>query len=215
MLDEIYEWDDAMTEDDYYDALYYMLGDVYPRLSDEELEDLVEDILDTVSPQCAEGFMNTVSNVGKNLGSGALKVAKNNPQLVKYGATALGAFAGPAGAKAGNKLGNYAANKLGQKKEAPATAQTLSLIQNPQVQTGLARTALGLGQGTAPFTQNGSTQLVATAIYLRLIIDSAQKALKELDTNGTIPPAALSEALPYSEDIDRQAEWMAEQLYNN
>ena len=33
--------------------------------------------------------------------------------------------------------------------------------------------------------------------------------------NGTIPPAALSEALPYSEDIDRQAEWMAEQLYNN
>ena len=216
MLDEIYEWDESITEDDYYDALYYMLGDVYPRLSDEELEDLIEDILDTMPPQCAESVLDTLGNVGKNIGSGALKVATKNPQLVKFGATAVGGLIGGPiiAAKAGSMAGKYVTN-LGQIKQMPETAKTLSLLQNPQVQTSLTRTALGIGQGTGPFTQNGNTQLVATATYLRVIIDSAYKALKELDSNGVIPSAALSEALPYSEDIDMQAEWLAEQLYNS
>ena len=85
-------------------------------------------------------------------------------------------------------------------------------MHKPQVQNALARPMLGVGNGTAPFSQNDTTILIPVATYLRAIIDTAQKALKELDSQNVIPPASFSETLPYSEDVDRQAEWLAEQL---
>lgn len=212
MLDEIYEWDDSITEDDYYDALYYLLGDAYPRLSDNELEDLLQDILDTLPEEHVESILDTIGNIGKNIGSGGLKVLASNPQLLKYGATAAGGFiGGPVGAQIGNKAGNYASNLL-PKKPLPEIGKTLALMQNPQVQAAVARPLLGIEHGVSPLNLNGVTQYIPSATYLRAVIDSAQKALKELDAHNIIPPAAFSEALPYSDDVDRQAEWLAEQL---
>ena len=188
MVEEIYEWDESITEDDYYDALFYLLGDAYPRLSDDELEDLLQDILDTLPEQHAESIFDTISNVGKSIGSGALQVVANNPQLVKYGATAAGALiGGPVGAKVGNMAGSYVSN-LAQKKPLPETGKTLALMQNPQAQAAIARPLLGIEHGVTPLTLNGNTQYIPTATYLRAIIDTAQKALKELDAAKSIEP---------------------------
>jgi hypothetical protein len=103
----------------------------------------------------------------------------------------------------------------GQNTPLPATGKTLAMMQNPQAQTALARTTLGIGNGTAPLTMNGHTQLIPVASFLRALITSAQAALRELDNQNIIPPASFSEGLPYAEDIDQQAEWLAEQLCND
>lgn len=215
MLEDIYYWDETLTEDDYYDALLYMAGDAYPDLSEEEIEGLFEDILDQMPEQYVEGFLSTISNIGKSIGSGALKYVSENPELVKYGAAAAGgAIGGPIGAKIGSEVGNYATGSM-PKQNLPETNKALAAIQNPQAQAALARPALGIKNGATPIIQqNGKVNLVPIATVIRGLILQLQKALVELDTYKQIPPAALSEALPFAEDVDMQAEWLVEELIN-
>lgn len=212
MLEEIYSRDDNLTKADYYDALLYLLGDVYPDLTEEEIEDMLEDALDRMPEQYAEGVLDTIANVGKKIGGGALQFTANNPELVKLAATtAGGVIGGPIGAKVGSTVGGYVSQgaKGGFLNE---TGKALALIQNPQTQAAMARATLGLGNGTAPLTLNGNTNMVPVATYLRSLISAAQGALQELDTKNIIPPASLSESMPYADDVDMQAEWLAEQL---
>lgn len=212
MLEEIYMKDDGLSEDDYYDALFYLIGDAYPDLYDDEIEDFIEDMLDQMPGNYAESILGTVGNLGKSIGSGVLQFSAQNPELVKAAGLAAGtAVGGPAGATIGTAAGNYLVS-AGTAKYLPKTGQTLSLMQNPQAQAAVTRATMGVGNGTAPFTQNGVTNLIPVATYLRAIISSAQEALKELDKYNIIPPAQLSESMPYAEDIDLQADWLIEQL---
>jgi hypothetical protein len=212
MLEEIYDIDESLTEDDYYDALYYLLGDAYPNLSEDELEDLLEKMLDQLPDQHAESILNTVGTIGKQIGSGALKFAAKNPDLVKGALTVAGtAIGGPIGAKIGGGVGNYL-TKGAQNKMMPETGKMLSLMQNPQAQAAMALGSMGVGNGVAPLAVNKNTAPIPTALYLRAMISVAQSALKELDNNNVVPAAEYYESLPFSEDVDRQAEWLTEQL---
>ena len=238
MIEDIYSWDDNLTENEYYEGLLFVLGDVYPDLSEEEIEDMMEDMLDRVPDRYAESFLSTIGNVGKNLGSGALNFAADNPDLIRTGATIAGAaYGGPIGAQIGGMAGNLITKQLGAKQPQqmaqmtqmtqvaqqpqipqqpqlmPETGKALAMMQNPQAQTALARATIGVGGGTAPLvTNSGNTTMVPVATYLRAIMTSLQNSLKELDANNVIPAPALSESLPYAEDIDMQAEWLAEEL---
>jgi hypothetical protein len=213
MLEEIYDFDDALTEDEYYDALLYLLGDAYPDLSLEELENMLEDILDVLPDHLAESVLNTVGTIGKKIGSGALTFAANNPGLVKGALTTAGTIVGgPVGGKIAGGLGNLV-TQAAQNKAMPQTAKMLGMMQNPQAQAAVARATLGVGNGTAPLSVNGNTVQVPVAIYLRAITSSAQAALMELEKNSVIPPIQYSEAIPYAEDVEMQAEWLADQLH--
>lgn len=212
MLESIYDIDDRLREDDYYDALFFMLGDVYPDLADEELEEKLEKLIQRVPDRYAENFLNTVGNVGKSVGTGSLKFLAEHPEIAQTAGSALGAYiGGPTGAKLGNELGKYGNQQL-QKNFLPATGNTLSLMQNPQAQTAITRASLGVGDGTAPLVQNGNVSLIPVSVYLRALIFSAQEALKEMDAKNIIP-VTKTESVPFSEDIDRQAQWLAETLY--
>src|SRR4051812_36527513 len=106
MLEDIYDHDDNLTHEEYYDALFYLLGDVYPDRTDDELEDLLEHMLNHLPPAYAEGVLDTIGNVGKQIGAGALKFSADNPALVQAAATTAGALVGgPVGAKLGNTAG--------------------------------------------------------------------------------------------------------------
>ena len=215
MLEEIYDIDESLTEDDYYDALYYLLGDAYPHLSEDELEDLLEKMLDQLPDQHAENILKTVGTIGKQIGSGALKFAAKNPDLVKGALTVAGtAIGGPVGAKIGSGVGNFVTKgaQNNQHKMMPQTGKMLSLMQNPQAQAAMALGSMGVGNGVAPLAINKNTAPIPTALYLRAMISVAQSALKELDNNNVIPNAEYYESLPFSEDVDRQAEWLVEQL---
>lgn len=212
MLEEIYNLDDRLSEDEYYDALLFLLGDAYPELDEEELEDLLEDMLDQLPEQYAENVMNTIGAIGKQIGSGALKFASNNPDLVKGALTAAGTIVGgPIGSKLGSGLGNIITG-AGQNKFLPETGKTLALMQNPQAQAAITRATLGIGNGIAPLAVNGNMNEVPIATYLRAIIVSAQAALQELDRNKIIPPQQLIESIPFSDNVDEQASWVIESL---
>lgn len=212
MLEEIIERDEALTEEDFYDGLLFLLGDIFPNLSEEELEDMLDEILDRMPDHYAESVLSAVGSIGKKFGAGALKFASQNPGLVKGVLTAAGTVVGgPLGAKLGGSLGNLLTGGA-QKGFSPQSGKMLAMMQDPQAQAAMTRATLGFGNGTAPFSRNGTTVQIPIAIYLRAVIATAQGALKELDAQGTIPPASLSESLPFSEDVDRQGEWLAEQL---
>lgn len=213
MLEEIYSVDDRLSEDDYYDALIFIIGDIYPNLSEDQLETKLKHIINQMPEDYSESLIKTVGNVGKSIGTGSLKFLANNPAIAQTAGTVIGGYlGGPVGAKFGNDLAKVG-NKQLKKNFSPATGKTLSLMQNPQAQTALTRASLGIGSGAAPFANNGNVRLVPVATYLRALIVSAQAALKELDSKNIIPAIAISESLPYSEDIDRQANWLAETLY--
>jgi len=215
MLEEIYNLDDNLSEDEYYDALLFLLGDAYPDLDEEQLEDLLEDMLDQLPEQYAENVMNTIGTIGKQIGSGALKFASNNPALVKGALTAAGTIVGgPIGAKLGSGLGNIITG-AGQNKFLPETGKTLALMQNPQAQAAITRATLGIGNGSAPLSLNGNISEVPIATYLRAIIASAQAALQELDRNNIVPHSKLMESIPFSGELDQQAIWLAESLSPN
>lgn len=212
MLDEIYNLDDALTEDEYYDALLYLLGDVYPDMSEEELEDMLEDILEQMPERNAENVLQTVGGIGKKIGSGTLQFAAKNPALVKGILSTAGAVVGgPVGAKLGGSLGNVL-TQTGKNKMMPETGKALALMQDPQAQAALALTTMGVGNGTAPMVLNGNKIQIPAQLYLRAMISVAQSALKEMDFNNVIPPASLTEDLPYSDNVDKQAEWLVEQI---
>jgi hypothetical protein len=215
MLEEIYDRVENLTEDDYYDALLFIAGDAYPDLSEEEIEEMLEEVIDQMPEQYAEGVLRSIKNLGKDIGSGTLRFASENPELIKMGASvAGGAVGGPIGANIGNRIGNYAAGSI-SKQNLPETEKALAAIQNSQAQAALTRPALGIGNGTTQFVKNnGKMNLVPVATVIRGLILQLQKALVELDTYGQIPPAVLSEALPFAQDVDMQAEWIIEELVN-
>lgn len=208
LYEDIKNWDRQLTEDDFYEALNHMLADAYPHLSEEELEDLLDDYLDQLPAGQAEALMDSVANVAKQVGGGALDFIRNNPGLVKGIASGVGMLGGPAVSMLAGKAAGMATNALAGKPN-PSVGKVTALVNNPQVQTALVRGTLGLDTAPHGNKQNGQVSQMPLAIYLRAIIASAQAALVELEQRGGAS-AGLSEA--WGEDVDGQAEWLAEDL---
>ena len=213
MLEEFYEWDESLTEDDYYDAIEFMIGDLYPNASEEELEDLLENMLEEMPPHYAEAVKDTLFKFGKGFGTGALKFAAKNPKLIKGAATIGGSFfGGPlVGGKIGAKVGDLV-NKAAGKKYLPQTGKALQMMQSPQVLKGMAQATLGLGNGMATVNINGKDQAIALGIIIRTLVNAGYNALKELEQLEMVPSKRLTEDLPYADDMDAQVEWLTEQL---
>lgn len=228
MWEQIYFWDESLTEDDYRKVLLYLAGDAFPDLSEEELATVVEEAFFQIPEQYAEGVLSTIANVGraignagKDIGSDALKYISDNPDLINIASGAVGTvIGGPIGGAIGGAIGSKLSGYVGQrtqnqnppeiKKDMAAAA---SAVTNPQVQTAIARGALGIGNGVTPVVQNnGMINQVPTATFLRGLIQLLQKALVELDASGSTPNSTIVESSPFAEDPDRQAEWLMEEL---
>jgi hypothetical protein len=228
MWEQIYSWDETLTENDYRDALLYIAGDAFPYLSEEELEEVLAEAFNQIPEQYTEGVLNTITNAGraianagKNVGSDAFKYVSQNPDLINTASGLVGtAIGGPIGGAIGAKLSGYATGlSQNQNPNSPEAKKELAAagaaITNPQIQTALARGTLGIGNGATPVIHNnGMISLVPIATILRGLIQLFQKALVELDASGQIPNATLSESIPFAEDLDRQAEWLMEELLN-
>jgi hypothetical protein len=157
VLEEIYDIHDSLTEEEYYDSLYYVLGNTYPDASDEELEEIFEEMLENMSEQQAEDFMSSLGSIGKKIGTGLAKVPdflSKNPELL----STIGGIAGNlilpgAGGMIGGALGSAAGglmqnkngqNNMPQQQQNPNAivnsdaAKLNSMMQDPQMQRALA-----------------------------------------------------------------------------
>lgn len=103
---EIYQGE-SFTEDDYFEAVRYVLGPEYDGLNETELEYELLSRVDQMSESEAEGFWSSLGNVAKNVGSGILRGVS---AIAPIAGTAVGAYFGAPqiGGAVGGLVGNLA-----------------------------------------------------------------------------------------------------------
>ena len=103
---EIYQGE-SFTEDDYFEAVRYVLGPEYDGLNENELEYELLSRVDQMSESEAEGFWSSLGNVAKNVGSGILRGVS---AIAPIAGTAVGAYFGAPqiGGAVGGLVGNLA-----------------------------------------------------------------------------------------------------------
>jgi len=166
-----------------------MLQEKFRHFSLEELDDSLNDVLDTMSPEEEFNFGKVLGEVGK----GGKKFLQSK-ELGDIGRTVLPAagsvvgtiYGGPAGTAIGGKLGQAAGQTLfktpqGKKVmaqpsgqvQAPAqggsapAAQLLQLTQNPAVLNALGSMAMGsLGTNSVPIGNSGQSLSVGSIINM-------------------------------------------------
>ena len=229
LIDDIQNGDPQIEDVDVYDALFWILANEYPDLSDDELEDLLDDYLAQLSDPQAEAVLDSIGLIAKKIGTGAARFAKDNPKLVQ-GAAALagGLIAGPAGAAiAGTVVKGLQKNSANDTKPQTATppnsttpetnqpiANLMTLLQDAQFQTALVRGTVGMG--TAPYlAANGTGSQVPLSVYLRSLMTLTEKALVELEQKH--PAQKQSESYIESfglqeSSADDLGEWLAEDI---
>jgi hypothetical protein len=236
VLEEIYDIHDSFTEDEYYDALYYLLGDSYPDADDDELEELFEEMLENLPAAQAELLLQLLTQIGQRLGDGTLELpnygedidvspaldkgkewlnkglsfAKNNPDAIAGGVGFVTNLFAPGLGTVTSKLAQNALSAAQGKAETAKNPvfDTLQYVTSPQVKKGLASAAV-TGNPLTTVTQNGKTSLVPVATYLRGLIALAQSSLMYLEQNM---PQALQDAMEesFGEDFAEQSESLVE-----
>jgi hypothetical protein len=98
---------ESFTEDDYFEAVQYVLGPEYVGLSEDELEDELLSRVNLMSESEAEGFWSSLGNVAKNIGSGVLRGVS---AIAPIAGTAVGTYFGSPqiGGAIGGLVGNLA-----------------------------------------------------------------------------------------------------------
>lgn len=229
LIDDIQNGDPQIEDVDVYDALFWILANEYPDLSDDELEDLLDDYIAQLSDPQAEAVMDSIGLIAKKIGTGAARFAQDNPKLVQ-GSAALagGLIAGPAGAAIAGSvvkgLQKNSANGVKPQTAAPSSSSTpetnqpianlMTLLQDAQFQTALVRGTVGMG--TAPYlAKNGTGNQIPLAVYLRSLISMTEKALVELEQKHP----AVNQSESYMETFSIQnssaddlGEWLAEDI---
>ena len=99
---------ESFSEQDYFEAVQYVLGPEYFGLSEDELEDELLSRVDLMSESEAEGFWSSLGNVAKNIGSGVLKGVS---AIAPIAGTAVGAFFGAP--QIGGTVGGLVSNLAG------------------------------------------------------------------------------------------------------
>ena len=94
-------------ENSYHAGLRSALSPEYQELSAEEIDDLVDRVMQSASPEDAEDFGSFLSDIGRAVGPIAAQVLPIAAPIV---GTMIG---GPAGAMVGNMVGQYAGKALG------------------------------------------------------------------------------------------------------
>ena len=228
LIDDIRNGDSQIEDVDIYDALFWILANEYPDLSDEELEDLLDEYIAQLSDSQTEAILDTIGLIAKKIGTGAARFAKDNPKLVQ-GAAALagGLIAGPAGAAvAGSVVKGLQKNSANDTQTQaaippPSTPETnqpianlTALLQDAQFQTALVRGTVGMG--TAPYlATNGTGSQVPLSVYLRSLMTLTEKALVELEQKHPAQKQSESyiESLGLQENsADDLGEWLAEDI---
>lgn len=114
---------ESFSEDNYFEAVRYVLGPEYANLNESELEDVLLSRVDQMSESEAEGFWSSLGNVASSIGSGVLRgVAAVAP----IAGTAIGTYFGAP--QIGGALGGLVSNLAG----AGSTALDNSRQPQPQ-----------------------------------------------------------------------------------
>lgn len=99
---------ESFSEDNYFEAVRYVLGPEYANLNESELEDVLLSRVDQMSESEAEGFWSSLGNVASSIGSGVLRgVAAVAP----IAGTAIGTYFGAP--QIGGAVGGLVSNLAG------------------------------------------------------------------------------------------------------
>ncbi|MEP7095958.1 MAG: S8 family serine peptidase [Flavobacterium sp.] len=99
---------ESFSEDNYFEAVRYVLGPEYANLNESELENVLLSRVDQMSESEAEGFWFSLGNVASSIGSGVLRgVAAVAP----IAGTAIGTYFGAP--QIGGALGGLVSNLAG------------------------------------------------------------------------------------------------------
>jgi hypothetical protein len=99
---------ESFSEDNYFEAVRYVLGPEYANLNESELENVLLSRVDQMSESEAEGFWSSLGNVASSIGSGVLRgVAAVAP----IAGTAIGTYFGAP--QIGGALGGLVSNLAG------------------------------------------------------------------------------------------------------
>jgi hypothetical protein len=99
---------ESFSEDNYFEAVRYVLGPEYSNLSESELEDVLLSRVDQMSESEAEGFWSSLGNVASSIGSGVLRGVSAVAPIV---GTAVGTYFGAP--QIGGAVGGLVSNLAG------------------------------------------------------------------------------------------------------
>ncbi|QOG01069.1 hypothetical protein [Flavobacterium sp. MDT1-60] len=99
---------ESFSEDNYFEAVRYVLGPEYSNLSESELEDVLLSRVDQMSESEAEGFWSSLGNVASSIGSGVLRGVS---ALAPVAGTAIGTYFGAP--QIGGAIGGLVSNLAG------------------------------------------------------------------------------------------------------
>jgi hypothetical protein len=99
---------ESFSEDNYFEAVRYVLGPEYSNLSENELEDVLLSRVDQMSESEAEGFWSSLGNVASSIGSGVLRGVSAVAPIV---GTAVGTYFGAP--QIGGAVGGLVSNLAG------------------------------------------------------------------------------------------------------
>ena len=176
----------------------------------DDLEQIVSNSISEMAPATAEGFMNSLSSVGRGVGSTLQRAAPGMAQGAATGATVGGPWGALIGAGAG-----FASSALGKKGKSPgsaaaapgvsapssapgppdmpiatelpsgqtAAATLLGVLQNPTVQQALMSQVLGAsGTQQVPAASGASLPRGAINSLLMQLLANATEGLAESDS---------------------------------
>ncbi|WPO77922.1 hypothetical protein [Flavobacterium sp. KACC 22761] len=142
---------ESFSEDNYFEAVRYVLGPEYANLSENELENILLSRVDQMSESEAEGFWSSLGNVASSIGSGVLRGVST---LAPIAGTAIGTYFGAP--QIGGAVGGLVSNLAGsasaaldnsrQPQRRPAPQQPYRPTPQPQrrpAQPSAFRQALG------------------------------------------------------------------------
>ena len=99
---------ESFSEDNYFEAVRYVLGPEYSNLSEDELEDVLLSRVVKMSESEAEGFWSSLGNVASSIGSGVLRGVSAVAPIV---GTAVGTYFGAP--QIGGAVGGLVSNLAG------------------------------------------------------------------------------------------------------
>ncbi len=99
---------ESFSEQDYFEAVRYVLGPEYSNLGENELENVLLSRVDQMSENEAENFWSSLGNVARNLGSGVLRGVS---ALAPMAGTAIGTYFGSP--QIGGAIGGLVSNLAG------------------------------------------------------------------------------------------------------
>jgi len=99
---------ESFSEDNYFEAVRYVLGPEYSNLNENELEDVLLSRVDQMSESEAEGFWSSLGNVASSIGSGVLRGVS---AVAPIAGTAIGTYFGSP--QIGGAVGGLVSNLAG------------------------------------------------------------------------------------------------------